>query len=211
MSFRTVPQSRPVARGPKGVAALFPRQGEWTEADYLSLPESSRIVELSNQRLVIPDLPGDRHQNAVVELVAAIRDFVKQRDLGYVRVAPMRVRLWPGKFREPDILFLTKAHRDRRGEEFWGVPDLVVEVLSPRTERSSGTEQVDRREKFREYQKAGVSEYWLVDLKLACIEIFVLRDGIYELLGKWGETETLRSELLAGFTIDVAGIVCAPD
>jgi len=39
------------------VAELFPRQGEWTEEDYLSLPETNRLVELSDGKLVVLPMP----------------------------------------------------------------------------------------------------------------------------------------------------------
>jgi Uma2 family endonuclease len=189
------------------VALLYPYQGEWTESDYLALPETNRIVELSEGRLVVPEMPTDPHQFAVGELFAALRVFVRDRGLGHVRMAPLPVRLWPGKFREPDIIFLSREHGDRRGEQFWGVPDLVVEVISPRTEHSSGTERADRRDKFEEYALSGILEYWLVDPGRRTIEVFVLRDGVYHLLGKWGLEETARSELLKGFEVPVAAVV----
>jgi Uma2 family endonuclease len=189
------------------VAGLFPRQGQWTETDYLSLPETNRIVELSNGRLVVVDLPTDPHQFAVGELFAIMRENVRAHHLGHLRVAPLRVRLWPGKFREPDIVFLSDANGDRRGEEFWGVPDLVVEVLSPRTEHSSGTERTDRLEKFEEYAKAGIAEYWLVDPKARTIEVYCLREGAYHLLGKWSASETAHSEIMPGLKVKVAEIV----
>ena len=138
---------------------LFPRQGQWTEADYLALPETNRIIELSEGRVMIPDMPTTAHQRAVVKLLRLMSDHVEAKGLGEVCVAPLRVRLWPGKFREPDILFMHRNHADRIGEENWGIPDLVVEVISPRTPQSSGTEQVDREEKFVKYARAGVEIY----------------------------------------------------
>jgi Uma2 family endonuclease len=186
---------------------LYPRQGEWTEADYLALPETNRIVELSEGRLIVPDMAGDPHQLAVGELFAVVRTFVRDHQLGYVRVAPLPVRLWPGKFREPDILFMSRDHGDRRGEQYWGVPDLVIEVISPRTEHSSGTERTDRRDKFEEYALAGIPEYWLVDPPRHTIEVFVLRDGVYHLLEKWGPGEIARSEILNGLEVPVAAVL----
>lgn len=41
------------------------------------------------------------------------------------------MRLWPGKIREPDILFVAREHSDRIGEQAYGPLDLTVEVLSP--------------------------------------------------------------------------------
>lgn len=189
------------------IAQLFPRQGEWTEEAYLSLPETNHIIELSNGRLVMPDLPTDSHQLAVGEMFAAIHSFARQHKLGQTRVAPLRVHLWEGKFREPDVVFVSAERADRIGEDYWGVPDLVVEVISPRRERSSGTEKTDRKDKFQEYAQAGVSEYWLVDTVECTIEVYVLRDASYQRLGKWGIGEVARSEILPNFEVPVATIV----
>ncbi len=35
------------------------------------------------------------------------------------------------------------------------------------------------------------------------VEVFVLREGAYELLGKWGEGQEARSEVLEGFRVVV--------
>jgi Uma2 family endonuclease len=201
------PRRRRQPRLTTQVALLYPLQGEWTEADYLALPATNRLVELSDGKLVVPDMATDPHQLAVGELFAAMRAFVRAGALGYLRVAPLPVRLWPGKFREPDIAFLSREHGDRRGEQFWGVPDLVVEVISARTDRSSGTERTDRREKFEEYALAGISEYWLVDPNRRTIEVYVLREGVYLLLGKWGMGEPARSAVLHGFEVSVSAVL----
>ena len=183
------------------VAQLFPPQGQWTEADYFALPETNRYVELSEGKIVMPPHPTNRHQVAVFEIAVRLRAFAKQHDLGEVRIAPLPVRLWPGKIREPDVFFYLKAHTDRIGEQVCGVPDLVVEVLSPSTER------VDRMEKFQEYAQAGVQEYWIVDPDACTVEVYVLRNGVYRLLGRWSRDEEARSELLPGFRMRV-GEVC---
>jgi Uma2 family endonuclease len=205
------PKHRRQPRLTTQVALLYPLQGEWTEADYLSLPETNRLVELSEGKLVVPDMATDPHQLAVGELFAAMRAFVRAGALGYLRVAPLPVRLWPGKFREPDIAFLSREHGDRRGEQFWGVPDLVAEVISSRTDRSSGTERTDRREKFEEYALAGIAEYWLVDPNRRTIEVYNLQEGVYHLLGKWGMGERARSEVLHGFEVAVTAVLAEED
>jgi Uma2 family endonuclease len=101
------------------------------------------------------------------------------------------------------VLVLT----DRIGEEYWDVPDLLVEVISPRTPQSSGTEHVDREEKFVEYARAGVQEYWLIDPIACTIEVYVLRDGIYHLLNRWGDGEVARSQVLKGFEVPVEVVI----
>ncbi|RMF31140.1 MAG: Uma2 family endonuclease [Chloroflexi bacterium] len=182
------------------IAALFPPQGQWTEEDYFALPDTQRYVELSDGELVMPPHPTNTHQMVVGRLAWWLGAFVRERRLGLVRLAPLPVRLWPGKIREPDVLFMAREHYDRVGEQAFGPPDLVIEVTSPATRR------VDRTIKFVEYAQAGISEYWIVDPEAKSIEVFVLREGAYELLGKWGPGETAHSALLEGFQVDIAAL-----
>jgi Uma2 family endonuclease len=186
---------------------LFPRQGQWTEATYLALPEANRILELSEGRVVMPDMPSTSHQRAVVELLFLMKNYVQTQNLGEVCVAPLRVRLWPGKFREPDLVFMHHDHADRIGEDYWGIPDLVVEVISPRTPQSSGTESVDRGEKFIEYALAGVPEYWLVHPTVGTIEVYELQDRVYHLLNRWGTGEVAVSRVVEGFEVPVDAVI----
>lgn len=179
------------------IAQLWPPQKEWTEADYFALPDTNRFVELSERELIMPPHPTETHQRVLGTLYAAMRAFVLEHKLGILRFAPLPVRLWPGKIREPDILFVSHAHADRVGEQVYGPPDLVVEVVS------SGTRRTDHGEKFLEYARAGVSEYWLVDPDPQTIEVFELEEGAYTLLGKFGRGEIARSQLLAGFEVAV--------
>ena len=183
------------------ILELFPHQGEWTEADYFMLPDTNHFTELSEGRLVVLDMPTDSHQKAVGRLFKAIDGFVEEEALGEVRIAPLPVRLWQGKIREPDIVFMAAAHKDRITEDYWGVPDLVIEVIS------RSTAQTDRSEKFVEYAQAGVSEYWLVDTAKQTIEVFTLERGAYVLLGRWGPAEIAHSGLLTGFEVAVEAIV----
>ena len=48
------------------------------------------------------------------------------------------------------------------------------------------------------YAKHGAREYWLIYPETIFVEVFVLRDGKYEMLGRYGEGETMRSEVLSG-------------
>jgi len=154
------------------VARLFPLQGEWTEADYLALPETNYIVELSEGELIMPPPPSVAHQTISARLFSTLYSFVRDRDLGTVLCAPTGVRLWPGKIREPDILFVAREHADRIKEDMiYGAPDLVVEILS------SGTEETDHREKSNEYEQAGVSEYWIIDPEASNITVYALTEG----------------------------------
>jgi Uma2 family endonuclease len=182
------------------ILELFPLQGEWTERDYFNLQYTNRFIELSEGRLVILDMPTDSHQKAALKLLRKIDSFVEANRLGEVRYAPLPVKLWHGKVREPDIVFMSNAHKDRIAENYWGVPDLAVEVIS------RSTEQVDRTEKFTEYAQAGIKGYWLVDTAERTIEVYILDRG-YKLLGKWDVGQIAHSKALAGFEVSVETIV----
>jgi len=177
------------------IAQLWPPQGSWTEMDYFNLPESSQIVELSEGEVIVMPPPNDVHQKVLGNLYRYFYRFIEDRNLGTLRFSPLAVRLWPGKIREPDLLFVLHDHADRIGDLIYGPPDLVVEVISP------GSRKTDRHEKFYEYAQAGVTEYWLVDPYAQTVEVFSLRGGIYELLVKAGMGQKAYSDLLAGFEI----------
>jgi len=102
------------------------------------------------------------------------------------------------------IFFLSKEHIDRAGEKVYGVPDLVIEVLS------AGTEQVDRGEKYLEYAKAGVREYWTDDPDGQSIEVYILRRNVYQLKEKFKPGEIATSELLPGFEVNVNEVFQSP-
>ena len=69
------------------------------------------------------------------------------------------MRIVPGRSsREPDLLFVARDHRDRIADKrVEGPADLVVELISD----DSVTR--DRVDKSREYEAAGIPEYWLLD------------------------------------------------
>lgn len=180
---------------------LFPRQGEWTEEAYFSLPETNRIIELSEGRLIITPSPTTQHQTVLGELFALIRDYVLANKSGKIVISPMDVRLWEGNIRQPDIVFMSNEHRDRITEKYWGVPDLVMEILSESTAKE------DKTNKFYEYAKAGVQEYWIADPAERSIEVYVLEKGTYRLLGKWNAGGVARSEVLTGLAVAVSDII----
>jgi len=103
------------------VAYLFPAQGTWSEEEYLAL-RSNRLVEFSHGTIEVLPMPTTTHQKIVAVLYEALSRFVAAGKLGLVLFAPLRVQLWPGKFREPDVVFMLAANASRIGEEFWTAP-----------------------------------------------------------------------------------------
>lgn len=185
----------------KEILSLFPEQGKWTEEDYFRLPETNKIIELSEGRLIITPAPTEQHQKISLNLSVAMSTYVKLHKLGEVRYSPLDVRLYYGVIRQPDIVFMSNQHKDRITEKYWGVPDLVMEIVSEATEKE------DRVIKFFEYLKAGVLEYWIVDPFRQTIEVFTLENGTYITFGKWGIGEIAKSKLLDGFEVKVDEVI----
>jgi Uma2 family endonuclease len=180
------------------IAHLFPAQGTWSEEEYLGLP-GNRLVEFSNGYLEVLPMPTMSHQELVVYLYGLLHTFVSFHDLGKVLVAALRVQLWPGKFREPDVVFMLKRNFRRMGEEFWDRADLVMEVVS------GGPE--DRRRdlviKRREYARARIPEYWIIDPQKGTITVLRLAGKRYTVHGAFGSGDQATSHLLPGFVVEV--------
>ncbi len=181
------------------IAQLFPAQGHWSQEEYLAL-DTNHLIELSHGQLEVLPMPTQSHQLLVIALFELLRNFVREGQLGTVLLAPMRVQLWPGKFREPDILFMRSEHDDRRSDRFWEGADLVMEVVSP------DDPERDKVTKRREYAQAGIPEYWIVEPVDSSISVLTLHGPEYSLHGKFVSGETATSVLLERFKVDVASV-----
>lgn len=184
---------------PWDVALLYPLQGSWTERDYLELG-TNRLVEFSDGCIEVLPMPTKLHQQIVRFLSFFLHQFVSARGLGEVLFAPLPVRLWPGKFREPDIVYL----RPERGE-YAGQPegaDLVVEVVSEGEENR----RRDVETKRQEYARARIPEYWIVDPDTRQVTVLVLEEAAYRQHGIFAPGDVATSLLLPGLAVSVTGV-----
>ena len=185
--------SRVLAKASITPADPLPAQGDWTYEDYRRLPDDGWRYEVLRGELRMTPAPSWGHQQAVLNFGFLLKLHLREGDLGEASLAPIDILL-PGGLAspvQPDVVFITRERIAIIHENFVeGAPDLVLEVLSP------SNWLTDRRDKFQLYAEAGVREYWVADPKAQTIEVFVLRDGAYELLGKFGLGERARSEVL---------------
>ena len=190
------------------VATLFPEQGNWSEAAYLELTDgTNRGIEFADGRLEFLPMPTELHQALVGFLYHALLVFVTKGDLGLVPFPPLRVRVGPGKIREPDVLFLRKTNFHLRTNRVWNGADLVMEVVSP----DPKDRQRDYAEKLADYAAAGISEYWIVDAERGLVSIYQLAGGAYSLTGEFKSGEQAISPTLPGFGVDVAALFKVAD
>lgn len=177
----------------------FPRQGEWTYEDWLYFPDDGWKYEIIDGVLHMCPPPTINHQRSAGKLYRKMADHAENNDLGEVLQAPCGVRL-PGQPVpvEPDIFFIKKERLGIIGSHYVeGTPDLIVEVLSP------SNFSYDRNLKFTLYQKVGVPEYWLVDYGAKTVEVFILVENAYQLVGKYARGDVAASRQLSGFKVAV--------
>ena len=179
---------------------LAPLQGLWTEQQYLRLTEqTNHLIEFTDGSIEVLPMPTSRHQTILLLLYERFKTAVQPIG-GKVLVAPLRLRLRPGKFREPDILLLRSAGDPRYQDAFWLGTDLVIEVVSPdRPER-------DTEEKVRDYAEAGIPEYWIVNPLDETVTVLTLEEQAYALHGIFHRGQRAISKLLDGFGIEVDDI-----
>jgi Uma2 family endonuclease len=180
------------------VIPLLPLQGDWGEEEYLWLASrTNKLVELSDGYIEVLPMPSPKHQKIVLFLYRLLFSFVESRSLGRLLVAPLSVRLWPDKFREPDLIFILAEHFDYEQEECWNGADLVVEVVSP------SNPDHDLETKRAEYARAGIPEYWIVNPQNETIIVLRLENDRYVEYGAFKRGDTAVSALVEGFAVSV--------
>lgn len=152
-------------------------------------------AEWINGEVITYILASDRHQDLVGFLDSILRVFVEENDLGVIRTGPMSMKL---DGREPDIFFVSKNNLDRLKKNYLdGAADLIIEIISP---ESRGR---DRGDKFYEYEKAGVKEYWLIDYERKQAEFYNLgKNGIYR-VSQPDKNQTFHSKVLKKLQLNV--------
>lgn len=182
------------------IALFYPEQGGWTETDYLNL-DGGPLVEFESGFVEVLDLPTKEHQRIVQFLFILLRAFVSANIRGEVFVAPLPVRLSPGRFREPDIVFV-----DADRGEYKGVPDgadLVVEVVSA----AADGRRRDTQTKVTEYAAAGISEYWIIDPEKETITVNRLVNHAYDSVISFQRGDIASSQRLPGFEVAVDDVL----
>ena len=167
-----------------------------TYEEFLAWADEDTLAEWVDGEVVMTSPASRRHQDIGFFLGRVVGLYVEQQGLGRVIPPPFQMKLALAG-REPDLLFVASEHLDRLKETYLDGPaDLVVEIISP---ESAGR---DRGEKFYEYARGGVPEYWLIDPQMEWVEFYHLEEGRYHLVfsGKEGEYRALT---LPGFWLRV--------
>ena len=138
-----------------------------------SLPEGT-LCQLINNNLVMSPALSDGHQKILMKISSKLFYYADTHQLGEVRVAPYDVYFNKRNIYQPDIVFIANANLKNIQEKgLFGAPDLVIEILSPKTAK------YDLEDKKDVYERYGVKEYWAVDPISKQVYFFKLADNEY--------------------------------
>lgn len=176
-----------------GVAAL---PGHVSEEQFVAWAQANPSVraEWTEGETVVMSPAGRDHNSLQIWLSYLLLTYLDHRPIGEILGPEFMVRLLGGRSRRnPDLLFVAKSNSHLVRETYFdGSPDLVVEIVS------ADSQSRDYREKYLEYEAAGVREFWIVDPLSHRIEAYRLGDdGRFVLIDE--ADGKIASSVLDGF------------
>jgi Uma2 family endonuclease len=167
-----------------------------TVENYKLLPETGPRYQLIQGDLYMAPAPNRFHQEISRNLQFELHSYLKRNLIGKLFNAPFDVYLDEVNVFQPDIIIVLNERLQILTEEgAEGAPELVIEILSPKTRR------LDLVNKKQEYARAGVKELWFIDPEPRTITIHRFASDGTEEIRQIDEKGTLSTELLPGFNI----------
>jgi len=170
-----------------------------TVDDFMRLPEGSRAELIEGELLMSPS-PKEKHQWLSGQLHLALGTFTRDRGLGRLYIPPFDVHLPSGDIVQPDLIFVSTRNRGIIQDWIRGVPDLLVEIVSP------DAPERDRIVKRHLYERNGVPEYWIADPQEETIEVLGLSGSVYAPRGYFKAPDALTSTTLPGLSLPIAAL-----
>ncbi len=187
--------------------ALPAEKERYTFADVLTWPDDERAELIDGEVVLMAPAPSREHQEISGEVFRQLANYLEGKKCK-VYHAPFDVRLFEkdgdtpedvDTVVEPDITIVCDHSKlDDRGCK--GAPDMVVEILSPSTQRH------DRLVKLGLYQRAGVREYWIVDPDSSTVQVFLQRDGSLQLHEVYDRQGVAKVNVLDGCFIELSKV-----
>jgi Uma2 family endonuclease len=150
--------------------------------------------------IVVRTTPVSEKHDALSRYLALLLDaYLALNPIGQIRHEPFVMRLDATNSRcEPDLqIILNTNPGELTNTAMIGPADICIEVVS---EESIAR---DHGEKFAEYEKAGIQEYWIIDpLRKVCRFNQLNEAGVYVPI-QMGQSGTYETSLLPGLQLDV--------
>lgn len=160
----------------------------YSVADYMGWPDDERLELIEGQIFDMSPAPTIKHQTITGRFYSRLEQKLKGKSCTPF-IAPVDVVLSANDVVQPDVLVVCDPDKITE-KNIQGAPDLIVEVLSPRTALK------DMREKKLLYERSGVREYVVIDPLQEYVQRFWLQNegyyGAHDIFGA-REVLTLRS------------------
>lgn len=175
---------------------------KYTYADYLTWSEEERW-EIINGVPYLQAAPTWQHQAVLLELARQFANYLQDKSCR-VFTAPFDLRIPEANEKDeettnvvqPDIIIICDNSRLKK-TGYYGVPELIIEVVSP------STGQKDKIEKFNLYEKAGVKEYWIVEPDEKVVMVFTLEEGRYGRPQMYSEEDKVKVSIFDNLVIEL--------
>jgi Uma2 family endonuclease len=176
---------------------------EVTEEMFDELVDEDTKAELIDGVMIVHSPASIEHDDSSGFVRGLMSFFAEARSLGKVLGPDSLIHLAPGRKCAPDVFFIRQERVPMPlPKEFEGVPELVVEVLSPSNRR------YDLRDKRLIYHEAGVEEIWFIDAEQRRIIMDRHRTEMYvEEIFTVGQ---VSSEVLPGFWLNASWLWATP-
>ena len=168
-----------------------------TYKEHRLYPDDGRRHETIDGEHYVSPSPNTSHQSASKHIGFSLYEQIERPGSGYVFYAPFDVELSEVDIVEPDIIVvLNENRRIILPSRVRGIPDLVVEILSP------SNSDYDKELKRSLYERRGVPVYWIVDVEAATVTSFTLEED-----GRYGEPSVHNDRIeFAGATVDLSEV-----
>lgn len=183
-----------------------PASRRMTFEEYLVSGDEPTMSEWVDGEVILMSPAAEQHQALLLFLAQIVGLYVEVHGLGRIFIPPFAMKLErQRRGREPDLLFVSTKRAHLIKKSFLdGAADLAVEIVSPESVER------DRKQKFAEYEQAGVKEYWLIDPESETAEFYELgADGHYR--AALTEPDGIyRSKVINGFFLRTAWLWQTP-
>ena len=130
---------------------------DWNRARWEQLPVDGNRYEVIEGVLYMSTAPSSFHQWISRQIFLVLVRQIDDAGVGLSFYAPMGVFMPGCDPVQPDLMVVrTHDLGNLRERRLFGVPALIVEILSP------SNAELDTQEKLAAYARAGVPEYWIV-------------------------------------------------
>lgn len=169
-----------------------------TARQYRLMPETGPRYQLINGDLRMAPAPNRYHQVISRNLEFILLSFLEEHPIGELYHAPFDVYLSDIDVFQPDIVVIRNENlRILTAIGAEGAPDLVIEILSPKTRI------LDLEPKRQAYSREGVTELWIIDPAPQTVAVYRFNENLEAPVAVKEATDILESPLLPGLQIDL--------